>query len=54
MCRTQGQVSVRSIASVLRCRAGALMLAEAHDGMDRLCRTAVAGVRALMRQDRVS
>jgi hypothetical protein len=27
------------------------MLAEAHDGMDRLCRTAVAGVRALIEAD---
>ena len=40
------------VASVLRCRAGALMLAEAHDGMDRLCRTAVAGVRTMICIDR--
>ena len=39
------------VASVLRKRAGALMLAEAHDGMDRLCRVAVAGVRTLIQSD---
>lgn len=39
------------VAAVRGGRAGALMLSEAHDGMDRLCRTAVAGVRALIAAD---
>ena len=42
------------VASVRGGRAGALMLSEAHDGMDRLCRTAVAGVRALIAADQTA
>ena len=39
------------VSSFLRARAGALMLAEAHEGMDNLCRIAVAGIQELIQQD---
>jgi uridine phosphorylase len=39
------------VSSVLGKRAGALMLAEAHDGMEKLCQVAVEGVRNLIQID---
>lgn len=51
LCSEMEAATLFIVASVLRKRAGALMLAEAHDGMDRLCRVAVAGVRSLIQSD---
>lgn len=51
LCSEMEAATLFVVASVLRKRAGALMLAEAHDGMDRLCRAAVSGIRELIRQD---
>ena len=51
LCSEMESSTIFVVASVRGARAGALMLAEAHDGMDRLCRTAVAGVRALIAAD---
>lgn len=52
LCSEMEAATLFVIAAVLRRRAGALMLAEAHDGLECLCRTAVAGVRELIRLDR--
>ena len=51
LCSEMEAATLFVVASVLRKRAGALMLAEAHDGMDRLCRAAVSGIRELIRSD---
>ena len=51
LCSEMEAATLFIVASVLRKRAGALMLAEAHDGMDRLCRVAVNGVRHLIETD---
>ena len=51
LCSEMEAATLFIVASVLRKRAGALMLAEAHDGMDRLCRVAVGGVRQMIQMD---
>lgn len=52
LCSEMEAATLFVVASVLRKRAGAVMLAEAHDGMDHLCRTAVAGITSLIKRDR--
>jgi len=51
LCSEMEAATLFIVSSVLGKRAGALMLAEAHDGMDDLCRMAVAGIRQLIARD---
>ena len=51
LCSEMEAATLFIVSSVLGKRAGALMLAEAHDGMDTLCQIAVEGVRNLIRLD---
>ena len=51
LCSEMEAATLFAVSSVLGVRAGALMLAEAHDGIDRLCKTAVEGVRQLIHRD---
>ena len=51
LCSEMEAATLFVVSSVLGKRAGALMLAEAHDGMDNLCRIAVAGIQKLIERD---
>lgn len=51
LCSEMEAATLFIVAATLGKRAGALMLAEAHDGMDALCRTAVEGIRELISRD---
>ena len=52
LCSEMEAATLFVLSSVLGKRAGAIMLAEAHDGMDRLCQVAVSGIQRLIEQDR--
>jgi len=52
LCSEMEAATLFVVSSFLGKRAGALMLAEAHDGMDNLCRMAVAGIQTLIANDR--
>ena len=52
LCSEMEAATLFVLSSVLGKRAGAIMLAEAHDGMDTLCRIAVAGIQCLIEKDR--
>jgi uridine phosphorylase len=51
LCSEMESATLFIVSATLGKRAGALMLAETHDGMDDLCRTAVDGIRELIRRD---
>jgi uridine phosphorylase len=51
LCSEMEAATLFIVALTLKKRAGALMLAEAHDGMENLCQTAVEGIRELIQQD---
>jgi len=54
LCSEMEAATLFVVSSFLGKRAGAIMLAEAHDGMDTLCKTAVAGIQKLLEKDNMN